>query len=77
MESRPTAPMKKKQHKPGDYEDVYFKLLIGSLVMLEDWSGKQFGGKLFWVGPYSLIVEREGTRILYWKHSLKSIWAVK
>ena len=47
--------------------------MVGSSVMLEDLGGKQFGGKLLWIGPYSLIVERQSAKVVYWKHALRSI----
>jgi hypothetical protein len=74
VDTRKDALVQKQQRKNlGDREDAYFESLVGSSVMLEDMSGKQFGGKLLWVGPYSLIMDRRSTEILYWKHALKSI----
>ena len=71
MDSRKNSHVKHPKRK--DPERSFFDSMIGSSVTLEDLGGKQFGGKLIWVEPYSLKVDRKGTEVMYWKHALRSI----
>lgn len=59
--------------KKGNREAGFFDKLTNSTVVVTDLDGKQFGGKLVWVGPYSVILERKGVEELYWKHALKGM----
>lgn len=73
MDAGKTARVSKSKPKKGNRETAFFDKLTGSTVAVEGVDGKQFGGKLLWVGPYSVILERKGVEELYWKHALKSM----
>ena len=73
MDPRKNPWMKKQDRKGGDREATFFARLINTAVWIETDEGVRFGGKLLWVGPYTLIIQIQGRERLYWKHGLRSI----
>ena len=70
---RKKTDVKKSRPQKGSREAGFFDRLTGSTVVVEGLDGHLFGGKLMWVGPYSVILERKGVEELYWKHALKGM----
>jgi len=64
---------KGRSRKGGDREAAFFEALRGQVVVLQTCEQRKRIGKLLWVGPYSLIIDRRGNQELYWKHALESI----